>query len=217
MSLEVGQIHSPEASAEYGGKELAASRTLTKVRKEWRNLISRVRHSLQHSISPRTRPHLAFLSRHAYTKCMKLDMIGIVTKNIGSSLEFYRALGLDTRLRLGKGEAYVEMTLDGGLRASHGDDLEMVKEHDPNWEPPSGQRLGMAFLCDGVADVGSCVTTGLAKAGYVGYTPPFDAFWGPKVCHGYRSRREQCGPVLPAVGYFFDVAGSNFMATPFMQ
>jgi uncharacterized glyoxalase superfamily protein PhnB len=107
---------------------------------------------------------------------MKLDMLGIVTKNIGSSLEFYRALGLDTPTSW-EGP-YVEMTLEGGLRLSW-NDLEMVKEHDPNWEPPAGLRLGMAFLCDSVADVDARFER-LARAGYAGYTPPFDAFWGQR-------------------------------------
>ena len=107
---------------------------------------------------------------------MKLDMLGIVTKNIGSSLEFYRTLGLDVPTSW-EGP-YVEMTLQGGIRLSW-NDLDMVKEHDPNWEQPVGNRLGMAFLCDSVADVNARYER-LAKAGYVGYTPPFDAFWGQR-------------------------------------
>ena len=107
---------------------------------------------------------------------MKLDMLGIVTKDIGASLEFYRTLGLDAPTTW-EGP-YVEMTLEGGVRLSW-NDLEMVKGIDPNWEPPVGQRLGMAFLCDSVADVNARYER-VTGAGYTGYTPPFDAFWGQR-------------------------------------
>jgi uncharacterized glyoxalase superfamily protein PhnB len=107
---------------------------------------------------------------------MKLDMLGIICEDIGASLAFYRTLGLDTPTAW-EGP-YVEMTLEGGLRLSW-NALEMVKEHDPNWEQPVGQRLGMAFLCDSVADVDVRFER-ITQAGYTGYTPPFDAFWGQR-------------------------------------
>jgi uncharacterized glyoxalase superfamily protein PhnB len=103
-------------------------------------------------------------------------MLGIVAKDIGASLDFYRMLGLDVPTTWDG--PYVEMTLEGGIRLSW-NDLEMVKEHDPNWEEPAGQRLGMAFLCDSVADVDARYER-LTRAGYFSYTPPFDAFWGQR-------------------------------------
>ena len=107
---------------------------------------------------------------------MKLDMLGIVCKDIGASLGFYRTLGLDAPATW-EGP-YVEMTLEGGLRLSW-NDLEMVKGLDPHWAPPTGQRVGLAFLCDGVADVDARYER-VTGAGYTGYTPPFDAFWGQR-------------------------------------
>ena len=107
---------------------------------------------------------------------MKLDMIGIVCKDIASSLAFYRTLGLDTPKSWDG--PYVEMTLDGGVRLSW-NDLEMVKGLDPKWEPPVGMRMGLAFLCDSVTDVDARYEK-IIDAGYSGYTPPFDAFWGQR-------------------------------------
>lgn len=107
---------------------------------------------------------------------MKLDMLGIVCSDIAASLAFYRTLGLDVPASW-EGP-YVEITLEGGVRLSW-NDLEMVKGLDPHWEPPVGQRTGMAFLCDSVEDVDARYER-LTEAGYVGYTPPFDAFWGQR-------------------------------------
>jgi catechol 2,3-dioxygenase-like lactoylglutathione lyase family enzyme len=104
-------------------------------------------------------------------------MIGIVAKDIVASLCFYRALGLDIPVWDGK-EPYVEMTLEGGIRLSW-NDLEMVKQIDPEWVEPVGARLGLAFLCDGPAGVDERHRA-LIQAGFESRKEPWDAFWGQR-------------------------------------
>ena len=109
---------------------------------------------------------------------MKLDMLGIVCKDIGESLAFYRTLGLDAP---SKWEGpYVEMTLDGGLRLSWNDLRNGQGARSALGARRPGQRLGLAFLCDSVADVDTRYRRMTDADCYVGYTPPFDAFWGQR-------------------------------------
>ncbi len=108
---------------------------------------------------------------------IKLDMIGLVTKDIEQSLKFYRTLGLE----IGNptpGEDYFEVTLANGLRISW-NTVDLVKKLDPHWEQPVGQRIGLAFLCDNPAAVDQ-VFMKLREAGYGTAKEPFDAFWGQR-------------------------------------
>jgi uncharacterized glyoxalase superfamily protein PhnB len=54
-----------------------------------------------------------------------------------------------------------------------------VKQLNPNWQPPVGHRMGLAFLCESPGLVDATVQ-GLAGAGYKGATQPWDAFWGQR-------------------------------------
>lgn len=106
----------------------------------------------------------------------KLDMIGIVCRSIPESLKFYAMLGLS--VEGGEGQPYVETALPGGIRLSW-NDIEMVKSIEPDWKEPTGQRMGLAFLCDSPEDVDSRYAAILA-AGYAGHKAPWDAFWGQR-------------------------------------
>ena len=107
----------------------------------------------------------------------KLDMIGITCRDMAASLRFYRLLGVATP-DLEPDDPYVETTLPGGIRLSW-NDLEMVKKIDPAWIEPVGQRIGLAFLCDGPADVDARYAA-ILEAGYAGHKAPWDAFWGQR-------------------------------------
>ncbi len=108
---------------------------------------------------------------------IKLDMIGIVAGDVDASLAFYRELGLAAP-ESSNGEPYVEMTLPGGIRLSW-NALSMVKEMEKEWEPPTGQRIGLAYLCDSPAEV-NAVHARLVGAGYQSHKDPWDAFWGQR-------------------------------------
>lgn len=107
----------------------------------------------------------------------KFDMLGLVTANMDEAIRFYNLLGWPFT-EAEDGGPYTEITLEGGLRISL-NKLEMIKEIDPEWEEPRGQRMGVAFLCDGPAGVDATYAAILA-AGFHGHKEPWDAFWGQR-------------------------------------
>jgi len=105
------------------------------------------------------------------------DMIGIVVRNMGAALAFYRALGL--AIPDGKDdEPYVDVITPNGYRISW-NTLEMVKSIEPHWIDPVGVRMSMAFKCGSPAEVDE-VHARLIGAGYRSHKSPFDAFWGQR-------------------------------------
>jgi uncharacterized glyoxalase superfamily protein PhnB len=106
-----------------------------------------------------------------------LDMIGIVCADIDASLAFYRTIGIDAPESSG-GEDHVEAKLANGLRLAW-DSLALIKQMDPGWVQPVGQRMGVAFLCDSPAEV-VAIFTKATLAGYKAHKEPWDAFWGQR-------------------------------------
>lgn len=107
----------------------------------------------------------------------KLDLIGLVVKDMGKSLAFYRLLGMDIPAERDV-EGHVEVVLDGGLRMAW-DLLVEIQEMMPHWEEPRGHRMGLAFLCESPAGVDELYARVLAT-GYAGVREPWDAFWGQR-------------------------------------
>jgi catechol 2,3-dioxygenase-like lactoylglutathione lyase family enzyme len=106
-----------------------------------------------------------------------IDMIGLVTENLTESLRFYSTLGLSVP-EPAEGEDYVETKLPSGVRLSW-NTIELIKQVDPEWVKPVGQGMGIAFLCDGPADVDQTYQR-ITGAGYKGRKAPWDAFWGQR-------------------------------------
>lgn len=108
----------------------------------------------------------------------RLDAIGIVVKDMGRSLAFYRRLGLEPPDGA-DAEPHVEATLPGGLRVLW-DTEETIRSFDPEWSPPNGgHRLGLAFRLASAAEVDRTYEEIVAQ-GYAGYKAPWDAFWGQR-------------------------------------
>jgi len=105
------------------------------------------------------------------------DMIGIVVRDIPRSLQFYRLLGLEVP-EAPADRPFVEMTTANGYRISW-NALEMIKQNDPSWVEPAGQRIELAFKCDSPADV-DAVHGRLVAAGHRSHRAPWDAFWGQR-------------------------------------
>jgi catechol 2,3-dioxygenase-like lactoylglutathione lyase family enzyme len=106
------------------------------------------------------------------------NMIGIVVADMGRSLAFYRRLGLDLPAEADS-EPHVEIQLPGGLRLGW-DTVETIHMFDPTWTAPvGGARIGLAFLCESVAEVDERHRE-LTGAGYHSQLAPFDAFWGQR-------------------------------------
>ncbi|MEU0136232.1 VOC family protein [Streptomyces sp. NPDC006296] len=108
----------------------------------------------------------------------RLDAISVTTADLSASLAFYRRLGLDVPADAGAAP-HVEVALPGGLRLMW-DTEETVRSYDPDWTGPGGgERLGLAFLCDGPGEV-DAVYADLTGAGYTGHLEPWDAVWGQR-------------------------------------
>ena len=107
----------------------------------------------------------------------KLDLIGVIVKDMAASLAFYRLLGMDIPAEADK-EGHVEVMLDSGLRVAW-DTLEVVMSFSDHWIEPAGHRMGMAFLCDSPAEVDRLYSS-IVGAGYGRIKEPWDAFWGQR-------------------------------------
>ena len=105
------------------------------------------------------------------------DLLGIIVKDMATSLKFYRLLGLDIPVDKDT-EDHVEVTLPGGFRLAW-DELEMIKSFNPHWVEPHGHRMGLAFKCENAAEVDSLYQRVLAE-GFRSYKEPWDAFWGQR-------------------------------------
>lgn len=101
-----------------------------------------------------------------------LDAIGIVSKDLGASVAFYRLLGLDFPDPSGD---HVEATLPNGLRLML-DDLKLIKQLDKEWTEPKGHRMNLAFRCASPAEV-DATHAKITAAGYASKSAPWDAFW----------------------------------------
>ena len=105
------------------------------------------------------------------------DMVGMVTNDMAAALDFYRLLGLD--IPAGReNEQHVEVITPNGYRLAW-DHIDMVKEIDPEWIEPVGQRVSLAFLCANPAEVDELYGK-VVERGYTGHKEPWDAFWGQR-------------------------------------
>ncbi len=106
----------------------------------------------------------------------QLEYIGMIAGDMAATLRFYRLLGLDIAEGAEKDD-HVEVQLTGFRLAW--DTEALIKQIDPEWQKPVGQRIGVGFLCDSPADVDALYQSVTAQ-GYEGYKAPWDAFWGQR-------------------------------------
>ena len=108
---------------------------------------------------------------------LRLDLVGIVVRDMRTSLEFYRRLGLNIP-ESAEDESHAEATTPSGVRVAW-DTAELIRQIDPEWtEPTGGHRVALAFLCPGPARVDAKYEE-LAALGF-GHKEPWDAFWGQR-------------------------------------
>lgn len=104
-----------------------------------------------------------------------LAAIGIVTKDMKESVRFYRLLGVGVP---DVTEDHLDATLPNGLRLMW-DTLEMIKQLDPDWTEPRGQRMALAFECSSPGEV-DATHARIKAAGFRSKKEPWDAFWGQR-------------------------------------
>ena len=107
----------------------------------------------------------------------RLGAIGIITADMVASCRFYALVGVAVETPTGD-EEHHETTLPSGIRLMW-DSVELIKRIDADWQPPSGQRLGLAFDCGAPAGV-DATHAAVVAAGFESKSDPWDAFWGQR-------------------------------------
>ena len=107
----------------------------------------------------------------------RLDAIGIVTADMAASCRFYALVGVPVGTPPA-GEDHFEATLPSGVRLMW-DSVELMKQIDPDWQPPTGRRLALAFHCGTAAGVDE-THAAVVGAGFSSKSEPWDAFWGQR-------------------------------------
>ena len=103
--------------------------------------------------------------------------IDIVVADMATSLHFYRTLGLATP-EYDPNEPQVQIQTEGG--ATLGLILESaMREHNPHWVTPVGQRVTFACRCDSPEELDS-VYAKVVSSGFQVVKEPWDAFWGQR-------------------------------------
>jgi uncharacterized glyoxalase superfamily protein PhnB len=59
------------------------------------------------------------------------------------------------------------------------DDLKLIKQLNPEWTEPTGQRMNLAFACASPAEV-DAMHAMVTAAGHPSKTAPWDAFWNQR-------------------------------------
>jgi catechol 2,3-dioxygenase-like lactoylglutathione lyase family enzyme len=106
---------------------------------------------------------------------VKLDAIGIVSKDLKESVRFYRLLGLDFP---DSDEDHLEAATQSGLRIML-DSEQLMKQLYPDWVKPAGQGMVLAFLCGSPENVDQ-IFRRITSSGFKGKKEPWDAFWGQR-------------------------------------
>jgi catechol 2,3-dioxygenase-like lactoylglutathione lyase family enzyme len=110
----------------------------------------------------------------------ELAAIGIVTRDMGEAVRFYRTLGLDVPDPDGQ---HLETTLPNGVRLMW-DDVDLIKRLNDVWVEPAGHRLALAWECQGATDVDATYRRVL-EGGFRGGREPWDAPWGQRYAWVY--------------------------------
>ena len=106
---------------------------------------------------------------------LRLSVIGLVVADMGTTLAFYRRLGLDLPVEADD-QPHVEVQV-AGLRLAF-DTEEVIRSFDPHYRRPEGsQRMSLAFDCGSPAEVDAAFAE-LTGAGCEGALEPWDAAWG---------------------------------------
>ena len=103
--------------------------------------------------------------------------IDIVVADMAEALKFYRTLGL-TVPEIEDGDDQVQIATPGGATLGFVTET-MMKQVNPYWQQPVGQRVTFACRCDTPEEVDETYAR-ITAAGYEGRQAPWDAFWGQR-------------------------------------
>ncbi|WP_456279254.1 VOC family protein [Bacillus sp. AK128] len=110
---------------------------------------------------------------------IKLDMVGIVVKDMKQSLEFYRTLGFNIPIEANE-EQHVEVNQDGVRLAFDTEEIARGVYGTGSFEKePTGHRVELAFKCSTANEVNELCAL-IVEKGYKLHREPWDAFWGQR-------------------------------------
>ena len=107
---------------------------------------------------------------------MGLDAIGIVSRDLEKTKEFYATLGIE--LNAAGGDEHFEATTPSGLRIMV-DTLDLMQKINPDFKPGDGAGIILAFKQDTPGAVDSLFQD-LRKMGAQPVKEPWNAFWGQR-------------------------------------
>ena len=110
---------------------------------------------------------------------MSLDAIGIVSKNIEKSIQFYGMLEVRFK-EIINGSGHWEGNTPGGVRIML-DSINLIKKTDPDWQKTKGNGVVLCFKQNTPNKVDELYYQ-IIRAGFTGVKPPWDAFWGQRYC-----------------------------------
>lgn len=99
-----------------------------------------------------------------------LGIVGLIVRDVGASLDFYRMLGLDIPPGADRG-GYHRMQLSNG-QTFFWDSYEITRGYDPGWEPSSGNRRVVLEFGFASAQAVDDKYAELTDAGHEGYLSP---------------------------------------------
>jgi uncharacterized glyoxalase superfamily protein PhnB len=105
-----------------------------------------------------------------------LNALGIVVRDMGESIRFYRLLGVDVPET--PDEGHVDTFLPNGVRFML-DSEEVVRSFRPDWSRETGNQLGLAFECASPGEVDDTYAR-IVAAGFEREKEPWDAVWGQR-------------------------------------
>ena len=108
---------------------------------------------------------------------MKLDAVGVVSKDIKKSVEFYSLLGF-TFPEVPDDAMHIEAKRQEGSSRFMIDNYEMIKDHSGIEAKPSNFSA-FAIVCGSVAEVDATVRK-VQEAGFEVAREPWDATWGQR-------------------------------------
>ena len=108
---------------------------------------------------------------------MKLDAVGVVSKNMKESVRFYSLLGFEFT-EVPDDAMHLEAKRQDGASRFMIDNYQMIKEHSGIDAKPSNFSA-FAILCDSVGEVDATVEK-VKAAGFQVAREPWDAVWGQR-------------------------------------
>jgi catechol 2,3-dioxygenase-like lactoylglutathione lyase family enzyme len=119
----------------------------------------------------------ASAARARYARTVpELNAIGIAVSDMGTSIRFYRLLGLDVPET--PDEGHVDTLLPNGVRFML-DSEDVMRSFREDWSRETGNQIGLALECGSPAEVDE-VYARVTGAGFHGEKEPWDAFWGQR-------------------------------------